>query len=502
MGSVVIPDFSGGLNTRDDPSKLALNETPDALNWTLDKGGIVRLRRGFTNVMTLPGDSGTPAYIFYSEALDLWLCARQNGANMGLWKRPGDYSGSWSLVSASISSGALGTTSSTVVSFADWPGSTPYCMIAVPSRGVSAGCVMSYDGTTLTQKVGSNQVIAAGIAVWQNRVWAIGYNLADANGNPARLFYSKLGDPLNWTVTGVATDAGFTDIRDKDAQLLTGVGVAGGSLVVFKEKSAYRVTDGIAASYAIIDSANGTRGPQGVVALRGRLYTWGADNLYEWDGVGAGKPIGDKARDTFATDPAIVAGVPNMAAGVIEDRLLFTFPFSAGATNLGIMEVDPRRKWLMRHQLASSYVSSFGRRKGLTLAAIPGRDAVHQVFGNEPGTDEGTAYGGWYSTPWIDVAGGRYGRLQRLHIEGLLEQSMSNSLVVTTYKDWDVTQRDQFTLDSDLRATTFNERAKRSMIQALGHARSFRLYFSVANSGPGQMSLQRLELVIDPIEAD
>jgi hypothetical protein len=48
LAEIKLPEFSGGLNLRDAPTELALNESPDLWNVTIDeRGGIVK-RLGMT----------------------------------------------------------------------------------------------------------------------------------------------------------------------------------------------------------------------------------------------------------------------------------------------------------------------------------------------------------------------------------------------------------------------------------------------------------------------
>src|SRR5262245_5715665 len=95
MASLYVPDFSGGLNTRDSINQIRPNETWSAYNVTLDERGAIKRRKGCTNVVALPGTSAKKADIFYSQAIDLFICVRESGGAKKLFTRPGDLSGSW-----------------------------------------------------------------------------------------------------------------------------------------------------------------------------------------------------------------------------------------------------------------------------------------------------------------------------------------------------------------------------------------------------------------------
>lgn len=504
---IVFADFSGGLNLRDSPTEIAANETPEATNWTLDQRGALTWRKGCTNVASLPGVSGKAAFIFYSAALDQWLCARETAGapnTIRLHTRPGDLSGSWTDRGSLMGGGA---NLSMLVSFVDWPGQTP--MVVVASAGpttATGGATQTWDGTTLGAPAG--QLAGNGLAVWQNRVWRIGYPVNDASGNLARLFASKVGDPSVWT----APDGLTVDIRDKDASRLTGIGIAGGRLIVFKRRSAYAVTDSATGAYTTIDSASGAQGPLAVVPQRGRLYTWGADSLYEWDGVGPGKRVGDKARPLFATDAALVGGVPALCGGVVEDRVLFAYPSSGGGTNDLLLEFDPGHGWLMKHSLASSSkneISSFASKEAALYGAVRDGDVMFQMFAATfSGTDDVDIQApASYRTRWLDVDAGKLYRIIRAQLAAFLTygggaHSTGATLVLRVYKDGDTTSFTDYDVSADVLSNVSVKYGATAtfpaIIHSLGHARTFAFEFvATYTSDVPHVVVSRLAL--DPV---
>lgn len=495
MGQVVLSDFSGGLNTRDSPNELAPNETPNASNFTLDTRGALRWRNGCSAGVTLPGvaSANDPAHIFYSGALGLWLCVRRSaGTTYTLYTRPADLSGSWTSRGTVITATAA---ADLVVSFADWSGTTNYVVIAL---SVGANSSASYtDGATVTA-IGT--VTGNAVAVWQNRVWIAG---AKTSTLQTRLYASKIGDPTTWA----APDGITVDLRDKDGERLTGLGLAGGALIVFKQRSAYRVSDSATGSYATIDSSAGSQGPLAVVPSRGRLYTWGHDGLYEWDGVGPGRNVGDKARPSFVTAAALVGGVPLLCGGQLEDRLLFAFPISLSGTNDKLLEFDPIHGWLMRHALmfTGSSVCSFARKDTTLYAAAPdvNGNVIFPVFDTTPGSDNGTGptAGNLYRTPWIHPAKGRLARIVRAQIEGLLVTAGTNTLTLNVYTDWDFSAATlSFDISADLRGGDSSDQVETSVLWSLGHSRSFCFEF-VASTATGAAQINSLAFDAVQIEA-
>lgn len=486
MPTIVLERFDGGLNLRDSPTVLKPNETPDAYNWTLDELGSVRLRGGSTNQASLPGTSGRPAFIFFSRVLNQWLCAREvAGApnSLNLYTRPADLSGSWT------NRGVLATStvaSSMRAAFVDWPG-TPSKVVftAGTLSGTVAVSLGTWDGTTFVGGSPSG-LFGQALAVWNNRVWLVGFD----NVN---LFASKIGDPTVWT----APDLLQVGIRDRDSSVLTALGVVGGALLVFKEQSAYAVTDSVSGAYRTIDPTSGAMGPTAFGAQAGRLFTWGRDGLYEWDGVGRGRNIADKARELFDTDSALLGGAPSIAGGTYQDRVLFAYPEAKGGLNNRLLEVSPRHGWVMRHRLRTAgspaSAQSFAAKDGGLYAAVSESDQMWSLFDQDP--EAGVeVYGVWYMTPVLEPAGGRVCRIERMTIEGLVEYSTTPGSLVKIYTDGNsATSRMTVNLDADLTASAPSDVVQSAVIQALPHARAYQFRFETVG-GQGQVTIRRIIL--------
>lgn len=429
-----LSDFSGGLNLRDSSVEIDSSETPDSVNWTLDTRGALKFRNGCgAGATALPGTTGKAARLFRSDALGVWLCMRESAGAYHLFTNTSafPYSGSWTDRGALLGNIGIGTHANAV----DWPGATPLAVLALSSAGGNSN-VYTWDGTTLTNVGIAQNVQGNSIAVWQNRVWIGGYPVNNASGNLTRLFASKIGDPATW-----ATPDGLTvDIRDRDAAQITGLGVAGGALVVFKARSAYRVNDSATGAYTTIDPAAGVLNHRSVVSVRGRLYTWGADNIYEWNGVGPGVPVGDKILPLLTSQ----VGGTTLSGGVLANRLLFTYSLSGTAPD-GIVEFDPQRGWSMQHALANSAIneiSSFASDGSRLYGAIQDGDVVYSIFSGTVGLDGGgspTLPANYFRTKWIEPAGGMFVRINRLQIEGSLVTGGTNTLTLNLYKDGDFT---------------------------------------------------------------
>jgi hypothetical protein len=492
MPTIRISDFSGGLNLRDSPIELAPSETPDAINWRLDQRGAIRLRKGCSNVAALPGSTGEFAYIFPSTALGQWFCIRYDGSTSftRIYKRPADLSGSWTSVSTL---GITGTKYASAATIVDWPGATPLIAVAISDPAgtqTNLNGTWTYDGTTFT--AGPAGINGRMLALWQNRVWlARPVN----EKNKTRLYFTALG------TAGDYNGGGNVDLRDLDAEEITALGLSAGALQTFKHRSAYRVNDSSTASYSTVDSASGAKAPHAVVGQRGRLYTWGADSLYEWDGIGPGRRIGDKARPLF-DDAALSGVIPGLCGGPFEDGTLFAYPSSGGGANDRLLEYDPQHGWLMKHQLAGStktQVSSLASKDGDTYAAIKNGDVIFKFNGATAGADDGVLFTNNYRTAWFEPYGGKLCRIQRAIVEGLLVNGGTNTLTMKVYKDGDLSTSDSYDITADLRASSSTDIVQTAVVNSLGHARSFAFEF-VAGTASGDASVFALEFDWTPLE--
>lgn len=489
MSVVDLADFSGGVNLRDSPEQLSRNETPDARNLTLSTRGAVLLRNGHTNVLALPGGTTNPAFIFYSEALDKWLCGRRSDAtHFDIYERPGNLTGSWvsknSVVVPSVSQDWCG--------FVDFPGTTPQVVITRMNQAgklpvtSASGHTATWDGTTYT--VRSTEVFGEAIALWQNRVWVAGRDANDAFGNPSRLYYSAVGDPATWSSTGQ-----FLDIREKDASRILALGNAGGALIVFKKRSTYRVTD--IAAFQMIDPGVGCVGSRAVTAYGGVLYLVGADSIYACDGVGPLLNIGDKLRPEFGNGQSVaqviahlgrvVVFYQNQAAGGVYELVEF-YPPSEGE---GVA--------FMLHRFASSgtsdWVSSFALKADTLYAAIQNSDRLFTLFSTTPGADDGVNFTGYIKSPALNL--GKLHRLQRVRVYGKSASSATSTKQILTYKDWSSSVSDTFDITTALETADGEEVID---LQALGHAEAFQLEFRVSG-GTGTAELDRLTLELTPL---
>lgn len=492
MSSLLIDNFLGGLNVRDSPNELTIYEATNMNNLTMDEAGGLVQRPGCLTKVALPGTGNKKGYPFYSKALDQFLCVRESGGVMKLFSRPGDLSGSWT------DRGQVSTTLTARAAFIDWPGATPYVVLVLAndpdSGGGTVGGVYTYDGSSNANQR-SSTIGGACIALWQNRVWVGGFPLSNADGNRARIFYSGRGDPTVWNTT-----TNFIDVRAKDGQPITALAVAAGSLVSFKRDSTYRHKDPETGDYDIIDPGIGCVNPQAVASLRGRLYVWAAEGVYECDGVSPLENVGDRLRPWYVsslTDPATIV------AATYQDRVLFN------GTILGIgrtVELNPDAGWAVPHIIGNSVLlSGFTKKGSVVYAAAPAGDDLLSIFTETGQGDDSANQDIYWQSAWLLPTSGMFARLNRIDVHGLITD-VNKSTVVLAQKDWDETDtlggyqvQTQLALTASEvnRVAVVNQPAKGTATGAVGQGRAFQV--AVSASGPGNAKIRAIQVIAESL---
>lgn len=223
---------AGGLNNNGSPSLIDDKEWADLQNIQFDEGGVVRKRMGFTTfagALTQARGLGT----LKTGALS-HLCTIDNGT----FKY---YAGSsWTSVSTiSFTTGIDTAFTQALDKMYIW-------------NGTDGGA--QWDGTTLSRP---GTMPSAKFSVYYQD-----YHVASGTSTKqSRVYFSALTDTGKFTSSGLTTDgetwdstnvpgatvfttsdAQYIDIADGDGQKVTGLGVFGDILIVFKERSVYQLT--------------------------------------------------------------------------------------------------------------------------------------------------------------------------------------------------------------------------------------------------------------------
>lgn len=331
MATLRLSDFSGGLNLRDSFTEVAPNELSDGTNFTLDERGVASKRNDCPTTAALAGASTPPGAVtafFYSSALNLFICQ----VGVTLYKAaPG--AASWTSFRTLSNSSTVG--------FCDWRSGTGGFLVYVHFNDG----VRLYDGTTdslATSAVGGNS-----LAVWQNKVWM-------SNQTVPRIYWSNLGDAGVWT-----TGTDFVDLKEKDAKPITALRAGAGmdvqgrpGLLVFKEDSSYRIYDSTTGAYTTLDRNTGCVGARALTGSEdGRIYVWGLEGLYEGNGMGPFKNIGDKLRPRFLSTTVNATTKPLISAVAVNGLVYFAFPRTSSTIPDAILELNPRTGSIMEAYL-------------------------------------------------------------------------------------------------------------------------------------------------------
>ena len=218
----MLESFSGGLNFRADQFDLAVNESPDLLNVTVDPRGGVQLRNGVMrrNSTALSAD-----------VKGIWGFHTDGGTNRLMvnygtkvaHSASGDFTNLTNITDRTNGSRVYGLTFNNVtygvsydqVSF-KWDGTTDANL-----------------GTTLDGSAG-NFPQAQYIAQWNNHVWVA--NTYEGGDTKFRVRWSNTNEAEKWTA------ADYVDVDKGEAgDYITGIVPNGDRLVVFKSNSVYAI---------------------------------------------------------------------------------------------------------------------------------------------------------------------------------------------------------------------------------------------------------------------
>lgn len=221
-----------------------------------------------------------------------------------------------------------------------WDGSEKACLIrqvySVPSNERWSWCIVNHklvftNGNEDVQYWdGSSHAAALDLANAKNARYCIEYAdrliLADLTVSGARspctIRYSANGDITDWT-DSTAGDIDLLDTQDR----ITGLGVVGSTLVVFKTDEIYFGNrTGTAASPIAFPSRRGGVGciaPYSIAHVKGTVAFLGRDNFYILNGTQP-VPIGNQIRELFF-DSVPYANLENVWSGVnqITQEVLF-----------------------------------------------------------------------------------------------------------------------------------------------------------------------------------
>lgn len=214
-----VRSFSGGLNSTGNPLNLPDNESPDCLNVDFDKFGSVLKRNGYAQLNTVAFNSGatwTSIYQFRKSDLSSFLigtCGNKFGTWSSLTGSPTDSTGSVTITAGNNNLWQW-------ITFLD---------TAVGTNNVDPPIQWTGSSTATAASMPTNVTAAQYITVYQNYIFIANVVLSGTRF-ASRIYWSDLR-ALTFTA------ANFVDISKDDGQNITGLGVIGDRICVFKERS-------------------------------------------------------------------------------------------------------------------------------------------------------------------------------------------------------------------------------------------------------------------------
>lgn len=448
-----VADFSGGLNLRDSPTDMEPKYAPLMWNVTLDEKGGVTARSGYSKWNTSSYGGSPPSNLFY-------------------WSGSGALGHSFVQVGASVYQDLSTTpiktfTTSDRAAFADFAGKV--CMLH-PVDGL-----FTWDGAVIA-------AIGAGpkgntLAVFQNKLWA-----NDTSGtNYPRVNFSAAGDPTLWP--------GTIDIREKDtAQVVCLIGTAGTdivgkpSLIVLKNRSAYRIYDSATGAYTTIDWTAGAASALSAVQANTKVYVLSDQGVFQTDGVGPLQPVSDVLRPLWTPDKLAVSYFDKACAGSIGTKAYFSFPLAGSTVNNYALELDVTSgAFTANSNAASCYALHLAPTVGKLLFGSPTVNGqLYQL--NTGGTDDGANITSKVMTKWIEPNSGMEALLNRVRVNGRGS--------FTLYPVYDYSTATNYSRTISLSGGSSTIHSQYQDIYDLGRGKAFAFYAEATTSTSGEVPFE------------
>lgn len=260
---VVFEDFRSGINLLGAPYSLDDIQARDARNVRSNTLGGISKRNGFGSIAT-PAKPITSLSTF-NGASDVLVGVGDDGAATDLYK---------------ITLG--GTVTSIKAALTITPGYRWDFIQAPQDAGLTQGPLWfmngqdtplewtgSGDATTWTATTSGSVPNGKYLCYFHNRVFVAG-----ESANPSRLYWSGLGDPGDW----LPPSGGYTTFDPDDGEPITGLGVVGDYLLVFKPNKAYVVFDTDTGGYRQISSEIGCRAHRSIIETHAGTFFLSSDN--------------------------------------------------------------------------------------------------------------------------------------------------------------------------------------------------------------------------------
>lgn len=350
-GNMVIPNFSGGINQYIDKSLLKMNQSPSASNCNTDDGTL-RTHKGTAKYTSAVLPSSIKTLIPCFTGLGELLVA----SNGKLSKLSND---SYVDIYNALTNNNLDYINFEVAG----------TKVLIVGNGVDNTLI--YDGTiirkllnrrptyddtgVLNGYVDANGVVHATTAdittyapkckfieLHYNRIWASG----DID-NPNRVYFSSTGvngqDPEDWTAPVEEAEAnqhgGFEDMPTWDGGVVIGLKVVFNDLLVFKNKTIFKVFGTNPSNYTKVQlfNSNGAIADKSIATGSNRAFFLNTDGIYQYDGTNVNL-VSQAIKDIVSRiNPTYV----DKACGIFYgNKYLLAVPLDTSTINNAVIEYN------------------------------------------------------------------------------------------------------------------------------------------------------------------
>jgi hypothetical protein len=388
---ITYQDFSGGLNTQGGVYLAADNQCREALNVHTSLTGDIEKRNGF---VTLSGSTLTGSPINGTGVHTLFPANTSTKSLLGVAT-----TSSTDTIFKMTTAGVASALKTGLAANTRW-------WFAQSEVNGSAGPIFGLNGTdtpvrwdgsagsTSEWKASTGEVPkgAKYLTAFSERLWA-------AEGS--RVWYSGITgstpDPLNWD------SENYVDLEPNDGQVITGIGVVGNYLMVFKARKTYAIYDAVTAANRQISNQVGCVAPRSIVQTPAGLFFLSEDQgVCSTDGVKV-SPFSDTIKPTLdevAASPSTQA----LAAGVLRERRYFLSISTGGTRNDHTLEYDLLSSSWWLHDCATNQYALLdpGGTPVLYSADSTTTARVSKAFVSGTFTDNGAKYKGksFYVSPY------------------------------------------------------------------------------------------------------
>jgi hypothetical protein len=372
--------FVGGLNSVDSPYMVDESESRDCMNVVSSTRGAIRKRTGSTLLTGAPPAVELHSLFPVTIAGTTWLIAAGGGKLYSI-----STAGAVTQIGTGFNATARWTIAQAPTSVAV-AGEGPVYMvngIDAPQYWSGTGEVKAWTGKTDAEHYATSPYVPNGqwMVFAGNRIWMTG-----VAGDPSAVWFSDIvstgetggqGDPSSWPKTNVVR------FDSSDGYPVTGIGVVGPYVLVFKKNKTWIIHDlNTGSNRRLADNIGCVSHRSIVETAMGTFFLTDDQGVYLTDGSHLHE-MSYKVRPTIL---GITQTQRQNAAGeYFNNHYYLSFPSGGSATNSRTLDYDVQLKSWWLHDLAANqwtiwepsgepnlYAITPGVSKGVVRAFVPG----------------------------------------------------------------------------------------------------------------------------------